>query len=506
LEKPVIILFFPVFDYGHKGSEYIPYALLHLERVVRANKIRLILIDENVTPDYAAIIEAHKDHLLMAGVSAITGYQIKGGLAFSKTVKSTSPNAKILWGGWHATITPEQTLQTPCIDFIIMGQGEQVFKELCDALISNADFKNIKGLGYKQGNKTYINLPAPFFNTNDYPEIDYSLIDINKYVLKTDFSQRRLMYFASYGCPFDCPFCSGAQVFQKKWFSKKIDTIIADFKYFKKIAHIDSILFWDDNFFSNKKFVLTLAQRLIDENINLVWEGSAHAGGFLNLFDDEDLRLLYKAGCRRVSTGAESGSDIVLKQIKEKLVYTDVLALIEKLKKHNITCFFSTMVGYPFEREKDIENTFNLIRKAKIIDKEVKVQINIYTPYPKTELYAGALEKGFAEPATLEGWINHSPARFKPLWMQSSSYTLIEDFMSFYLPFSEKNAYKRAPDKFQKTAFYLNRFLRPLILLRFKMNFFKMPVESRIFRFFLSRYNKKHKDNFRFYAYGIFGV
>ena len=504
--RNTILLFFPIFDYGGKGCEYIPFSILHLERAVRHLNLNVILIDENENQGYESIIKDNKDDILLVGISAITGYQIDGGIKFSKKVKDICPIAKIVWGGWHPTIVPEQTLNEPYIDFVIAGQGEKPFSELTLALLNNTNYVDIKGLAFKNGEHFKLNTPDEFCNLNDFPEVDYSLIDLNKYVLKTDFSERRLMYFATYGCPFSCPFCSGSQIFKKKWFPKKIDTIISDLKYFKEKANIDSVLFWDDNFFSNKKFVLDFAQKLIDENFNIVWEGSAHAKAFLNFFNEKDVKLLYNAGLRRVSTGAESGNDNVLELIKDNLSHNDVLKLIDLLKQNGMTTFFSTMVGFPLSEGNEIKSTFNLIRNAKRIDNNVKVQINIYTPYPKTLLYKAAIEKGFKEPLKLSDWIYHSPAKFKPPWIASSFYDTLDAFMNFYLPFSEKDCFKRAPEKFKNKAYFFNVILHPLLLFRFRFNFFAFPFDWLLFKFLLKQYNKKYHDNLRFYAYGIFGV
>lgn len=504
-QKNTVILFFPVFDYGNKGCEYIPYALLHLERAIRYLNLNVILIDENLEPDFEQIIIKYSEELLLGAVSAITGYQIKGGIAFSKAIRKHAPQASVVWGGWHPTIVPKQTLEASYIDFIVCGQGETPFSQLTESLFNKSDFAPISGLGYKKDNKLCINPPADFCSVNQFPVVDYSLIDINNYVLKTDFSERRLMYFASYGCPFSCPFCSGAQVFKKRWFPKELETIIKEIKYFIRVAHIDSLLFWDDNFFSNKKFIMDFANRLIAENISLFWEGSAHARAFLNMFSDEEIDLLYSAGLRRISTGAESGSDVVLETIKENLTHKDVLSLIKRLKAHNITVFFSTMTGYPLEKSEDIHATFKLIRQAKLADNHVKIQINIFTPYPQTPFYEMAIKKGFHEPESLEAWINHAPARFKPPWLNASFYDAIESFMNFYLPFSEKGCYKRAPVHFRLTAKVFNILFRPLIMARLKFNIFMLPFDWMLFKRLLNKYNKKHNDNLQFYAYGVFG-
>lgn len=69
-----------------------------------------------------------------------------------KLIREVRPDAKIVLGGWMVTYCPELVLQKTGADFCICGEGEIALLQLLNALESNADYSNIKGLAFRQGN------------------------------------------------------------------------------------------------------------------------------------------------------------------------------------------------------------------------------------------------------------------------------------------------------------------------------------------------------------------
>ena len=72
----------------------------------------------------------------------MTGPQIRHGVQASKFVKSRQPDLPVVWGGIHASIVPEQTLENPYVDLVVVGEGEAAFPELIEAFqkaVSAAD-------------------------------------------------------------------------------------------------------------------------------------------------------------------------------------------------------------------------------------------------------------------------------------------------------------------------------------------------------------------------------
>jgi radical SAM superfamily enzyme YgiQ (UPF0313 family) len=487
-KKNVVVLFYPSPWQGEQRGR-IPYALLYLERMIRGKGLDVILIDEQVTPDYLPILLKVKERLFLVGVSSMTGHQIVGGIRFSQAVKKLA-DVPVVWGGWHATLLPRQVLNEPYVDYVICGQGEVPFQKLVDELMASRDPSGISGLGSKKQGDFFVNPPASFQDINQFPQVNYYLLDPNQYVFKSAYSNRCIGYFCSHGCPYDCKFCCVAKIYGRKWYRKNVANIITDLKFFKERARIDSVTFDDDNFFVNKTFAMELARELINQRLDLLWDTSAHAGLFLKLFNEKDLELLYESGCRQVYIGAESGDQEVLNLIAKEARVEDNLRFAALLKRHRITPLFSTMVGFPDHPERDIRLTLDMIRRAKVADPALRARIFFYTPYPGTELYQKALEHGLKPPDRLEDWAVYTLRKFRAPWFKKDPRWKLEIFANFYLPLANPEFYKLVPQKQRWGVFVINRLFYPLIYLRFKWNMFHFPLEAICFLLFLRVFNK----------------
>lgn len=494
MKKDTVILFYPT-PWPEETRGRIPYALLYLERMIRDLGLKIILIDEQVNKNYHQIIDENKERILLAGVSSMTGFQIKGAIRFSSYFRSCC-DAKIIWGGWQATLLPEQVLAEPYVDLAIIGQGEIPFRNLVTNLLHDGSISEIKGLAYKNNGRIIINPADKFTNFNEFPNINFGLIDLNNYTFKSAYAGRCLGYFTSHGCPYECGFCCVAEVYGKKWYSKKVDDIIKELKYFKENAGIDCITFDDDNFFVSKKFTLEFCEKMILANLNITWDTSAHAGLFLKLFSDADIDLFYKAGCRQIYIGAESGDDDVMDMIDKKADVEDNYTFVKVLNKHNITPLFSTMISFPSNSDKDIDLTLNMIRKAKLIDKKLRTRIFFYTPYPGTELYKKAIAMGFKQPEKLAGWTTHTLRKFHAPWWKKDYRWKLEIFANFYLPLTNPEFYLFAPKKLRPALFIINKIFYPVAIWRFRHNFLKFKIEAVIFLLLLRLFNKIFRTNF----------
>ncbi|MDD3877736.1 MAG: radical SAM protein [Bacteroidales bacterium] len=505
MKRDTVILFYPIAAKNEK-SWYIPYPILHLERAIRHLNLNVILIDENATADYLPIIEPVKDRILMAGVSSVTGYQIHGGIEFSERMKSFSKDIIVIWGGWHTTFLAEQTIREEFIDIVMVGQSEMTFPILLERIIEGKSYDDIKGIGCKNNGQIKINPNDDFCDIKHLPRVNYKLIDLNNYIYKTDFSNRRLMYMTSWGCPNKCPFCSGAAVFKGRWYPGIIENVIEDLKYFKEHADIDSILMWDDNFFSNRDYPYKFFQAVLDAKLDLKFDTSSHSGSFLRLFKDEDVAFFYKAGLRKLGTGTESGRQEILDIVKDRLTVNDNLNLVKMMKRHNVLTFWATMIGLPIGDGDDIEDTFNMIRKGKLIDRRLKVHITYYTPFPGTPLYQMAIDKGFKPFSRLKEWADHSLFYFRPNWTKKDYEEELHNFMNFYLPVFDPDTYIFCPPTFKSTLWYFSKLWFPVLYLRFRFNFFNWAFDARLFFKLLGKHNKKQNTHLMFFAFGINGA
>ncbi len=185
----------------------VPLSLLALARMIKAD-FDVKIFNAAVDSDYKEkVIEACEDALCLA-VSSMTCYQIRDGIGVCDTVKERYPDLPVIWGGYHPSTEPEQTLENPNIDIVIRGQGETAFKEIVEKLYNNESLNGIPGVSYKEDGLMMNNPDRKLEDLNAFPPIPYDMIDMERHIKSYKFGKRCLDYYTSQGCASGCDFCS----------------------------------------------------------------------------------------------------------------------------------------------------------------------------------------------------------------------------------------------------------------------------------------------------------
>ena len=111
-----------------------PLALLAIGSALDPAKYDVRIVDGRLEQDPIAAVLAEIDNALCLGITVLTGAPIRDALQVSRAVKARRPDLPVIWGGWHPSLFPEETLDEPSIDITVQGQGEETFVELVDRL------------------------------------------------------------------------------------------------------------------------------------------------------------------------------------------------------------------------------------------------------------------------------------------------------------------------------------------------------------------------------------
>jgi radical SAM superfamily enzyme YgiQ (UPF0313 family) len=152
-------------------------------------------------------------------------------------------------GGSHATIQPSDFFEE-FVDVVVIGYGEITFKELVESYSKKEDFKNIKGIAFREkGGNFFTCEPRDIEeNLDELPFPDRDLIE--KYKVKgRRLYPTRSSIQTSRGCPFRCKFCAIWRINKGKYSTWSPEYIV---KELKNIKH-RTVYVVDDNFFCRCK-------------------------------------------------------------------------------------------------------------------------------------------------------------------------------------------------------------------------------------------------------------
>jgi anaerobic magnesium-protoporphyrin IX monomethyl ester cyclase len=119
--------------YNPRASFFtMPLGLIAIGSALDRSRYDVTIIDGRFEDDpIARVIEA-TDGALCLGVGVLTGAPIADALAVTHAVRERRPDCRIVWGGWHPSLFPVDTLSEAGVDAVVAGQGERPFADLID--------------------------------------------------------------------------------------------------------------------------------------------------------------------------------------------------------------------------------------------------------------------------------------------------------------------------------------------------------------------------------------
>ncbi len=332
----------------------------------------------NLNPEAVANSSIDVD---IVGITATTP-TIGTALSIARHIKQKNPKLKIILGGPHVTLLPEETLaSSPDIDVIVRGEGDETIIELLKAIENNKPLINVAGISYKF-NEKIIQTPESksIIDMNSLPYPAYHLLPWQKY--KPHPPHGMALPFAamvtSRGCPYRCAYCS-KPVFGSRFRAQSPDRVVEEMVYLQQKFGVREIAFYDDTFTVDNKRVHAIADKIIAKKLKISWTCETR----VNLVDKELLAHMKQAGCYTIAYGIESASPEIIKVLQKDITLQQVEVAIRAHKEVGLSVVGYFMLGSPGETPQTIQQTIDFAKKLKVDF----AQFSVTTPFPGTELY-----------------------------------------------------------------------------------------------------------------------
>lgn len=370
-------------------TPYFPLGLLYLAAAAREAGHDVAIFDamfeENDDAFRAALVQ-HQPRLV--GIAALATVRAAA-LRLAAIAKASG--AIVALGGADPTGRPEAYLQTngqgQVVDMVVVGEGEHTFVELLNRLKaagwrSDIPLADLPGLALP-GENGGIRKTADCVHIKDLDSIPFparDLVDLDRYqaAWRKAHGFSSLSVIASRGCPYSCSWCQKS-VFGRSSRMRSPRSVAEEMHQIKERHNPDQIRIVDDVLGIDRKWVRALHTALVELNAVIPFEALSRA----DLADEETIRLLSEAGCRRLAFGAESGSQRVLDAMHKGTKVDQIYRAAELCRRYGIETYFYIMLGYPGEEWADIQATLKLLRETR----PDEFSSTVAYPLPGTEFY-----------------------------------------------------------------------------------------------------------------------
>lgn len=381
----VMLLHLPILNYIQKDfvdeeSGYNPsLGIMALGTYLELNGYKPIVIDmcydRMKVSELIDRIKLEKPILIGLSVYTENFYQA---LKLSRIIKKEVPDIKIVFGGPHPTLQPNECIENEEVDFVIMKEGESTILELMEALGSGEKtirYEQIPGLLFKRENVVVKNvLRKHILDLNLLPIIKRELADIHRYGGFVNISTSR-------GCPGRCIYCSatslsGATYRTRNEYSIFMEMLLLKIMFGNKILKIYIV---DDTFTAIPNRITKFLDLIFYYDLEVHWQCESR----IDVMDEELLYRMHKAGCIAIQYGIESGSQEVLNKLKKGIDLEQAKKIIEITHKNRIVTCLSFMLGHYCDTKETMWQTAYFIQEL-FHKYRAELAVSFNTPFPGT--------------------------------------------------------------------------------------------------------------------------
>jgi radical SAM superfamily enzyme YgiQ (UPF0313 family) len=360
-----------------------PLGLSYLASALRDKGFSVSGVDFNVSGLNLRRVDSilAYDKPAIVGISAMTE-TYPNALAIARRVKEVSPETAVVLGGAHATILPEAALAEEGVDYVIAGAGEVGLTQLAHFVMhSEGALDEISGLTWHDGESVRVNPRAELSSPDDLARPARDLFPIEFYQDKWN------VLTATGSCPFKCPFCSAASLWQGRRRMRSPGSIVAELRELWEDYGVSQVFFTDDLFTMNKRWVRELAEKLNEMDHRVEWGCATR----VDQVDADLLRVMAEAGCTGIQFGVESGSQQILDSVKG-IDKAAVLDAIRSSVEVGIDAVSSFMVPFPEDTRETLAESLAFMHDVR--EAGSRIFLSYTCPYPGTSLYEYADELG----------------------------------------------------------------------------------------------------------------
>lgn len=304
-------------------------------------------------------------------------------------VHNLSPESVLVAGGEHITALPEYCLEDcPELDICVVGEGEETFVRLLEALEKKDHQSKVHGIVYRcDGNfcqtpraeriKEIDKIPTPAWDL--IPMENYLSRGLNYHIKRG----RTIPMLATRGCPYKCSFCSNTNMWGTTWIARDPKLVVDEMEYYIGHYKAENFVFSDLTAVVRRDRIIDLCNEILNRKIKATWQLPTLRTESIN---GDVLKLMYRAGCRDLDFAIESGSDKVLNSVNKRNNPKKIISLIRDGLDIRMNLSTNIILGLPEEGFKDFWKSYFMVMKLSLIGLH-EINVLPFIPYPGSKVF-----------------------------------------------------------------------------------------------------------------------
>lgn len=335
-----------------------------------------------------SIVSNDIDVLLTGGLTGQYG-AIRSVIESAKKIKK---DIVTIVGGGIITSAPYYAMQAlEYVDFGVIGEGENIIRELCHALENHCSIRKIPGVIYKDG-------PNYIVNEGKYQPVDVNRLPLPDYeglglheLIKTipnivGMSEYNTFpVITSRGCPFRCTFCFHPT--GQKYRQRSLDDVFKEIDYLIHTYEIKYLSIQDELFGYNIERLREFCTRI--KSYDIQWRAQFRVTDVTQDLVD----MLKDANCASMGFGIESADNRILKSMNKKITIEDTDRALEIVYNSGLGFTGCLIFGDVAETKETATNSINWWKK----NVHYGLQLSLVVTYPGTALFEYACQTGLIE-------------------------------------------------------------------------------------------------------------
>lgn len=293
----------------------------------------------------------------VVGISVSYSSQIVPAYVFCSLLKQRFPGIKVFAGGpYFSHFSGDKELlklYSSIFDSIIKGEGEEIFLECLEKLVTGAAMGEASDIWDRVGDSLITKQPQVVRDLDVLDAPDYSDFDLCGYLTPSLI----LPLFYSRGCSWQkCNFCNHSASYGNCYRCRSMDKLIDIIRRTRNDYNCRHIMLVDEAI--ELSLLAKISSLLIDQKLDIRYSTMSR---FPRGISEDELRLIRDSGCDLLSFGMESIVDRVLGLMNKNIRSEDIRATLEKLRKIGIKSHVMFFIGFPGETEDEARETCSFV-------------------------------------------------------------------------------------------------------------------------------------------------